>query len=57
MALGLPIGGWVMPPIGGAPEVVGGGKPGWFIVGILGIVGGPGGRLVGGGIWEPMCDD
>ena len=47
MALGLLIEGWVMPPMGGAPE---GGKPGWCIGGMLGIVGGPGGRLVGGAI-------
>lgn len=50
MALGLPIEGWVMPPMGGAPEETGGGKPGWCIGGMLGIVGGPGGRLVGGAI-------
>ena len=36
MALGLPIEGWVMPPMGGAPEETGGGKPGWCIGGILG---------------------
>lgn len=46
-----------MPPIGGAPDEVGGGKQGWLIGGMLGIVGGPGGRLVGGGIWDPIGDD
>lgn len=46
-----------MPPIGGAPDEIGGGKPGWLIGGMLGIVGGPGGRLVGGGIWDPIGDD
>lgn len=48
MALGLPIRDWVIPPIGGAPELDDGGKPGWCIGGMVGIVGGPGGRLVGG---------
>lgn len=43
-----------MPPIGGAPELVGGGKPGWCIGGMVGIVGGPGGRLVGGIISGPI---
>lgn len=46
-----------MPPMGGAPEEIGGGKPGWFIGGMLGIVGGPGGRLVGGAICDPMGED
>ena len=48
MALGLPIRDWVIPPIGGAPELDDGGKPGLCIGGMVGIVGGPGGRLVGG---------
>lgn len=50
MALGLPIGGWVIPPTGGAPKLVGGGNPGWCIGVMEGIVGGPGGRLVGAAI-------
>lgn len=53
VALGLPIGDWVIPPIGGATELVEGGKPGWCIEGKVGIVGGPGGRLVGGAICGP----
>ena len=43
-----------MPAIGGAPELVGVGKPGWCIGVMVGIVGGPGGRLVGGAICCPM---
>ena len=54
VALGLPIGDWFIPPIGGATELVEGGKPGWCIGGRVGIVGGPGGRLVGGTICDPM---
>jgi len=57
VALGLPIEGWVMPPIGGAPVETGGGKPGCCIGGMLGIVGGPGGRLVGGVMCDPMGDE
>lgn len=51
MALGLAIGGWVIPPVGGTPELDGGGNPGWCIGGMEGPTGGPGGRLVG----APVC--
>ena len=50
-ALGLPIGGWVIPPVGGTPELEGGGNPGWCIGDMEGAIGGPGGRLVG----APVC--
>lgn len=51
MALGLAIGGWVIPPVGGTPELDGGGNPGWCIGSMEGPTGGPGGRLVG----APVC--
>lgn len=57
MVLGLFIEGWVMFFMGGVFEEIGGGKLGWCIGGILGIVGGFGGRLVGGVIWDFMGDE
>lgn len=56
VVLCLFIGGWVMFFIGGVFEEVWGGKLGWVIGGILGIVGGLGGRFVGCCIWEFKYD-